>query len=273
MEKELTKETYITNHDYMSFTRWARFMSCEAAAAANYKPKPSQSLLEGSYVDTYFSGEFEEFKTNHPEIFNSRTGELKSNFLKANEAIKRVESDAIMMEYLSGEKQYIVWGEIFGVKFKGKIDDYAEGKHLTDFKYMKDFQPVWTPYGKRNFIEAYYYNVELAIFQELAYQRSGVRTPAFIDAITKETPEDVGVFSISQPTLDNALNNILKPTLPRIQKILNGEIEPRRCENCEYCRMTKKARVLNHFFAGMSGDQLREEGIESNDAKIVKKGE
>ena len=83
MKVELTKETYRTNHDFMSYSRFSRFLTCEAAATANYYPPSSVAQLVGSYVDAYFSEELDDFKAEHPEIFNSKTGALKSDFIKS----------------------------------------------------------------------------------------------------------------------------------------------------------------------------------------------
>ena len=268
----LTKKEYITNHDFMSFTRLSRFMSCEAAAAVNFKVPSTTSMLIGSYVDAYFSNEMEEFKTNHPEIFNSRTGTLKADFIMADEIIKRIESDENMMYYMSGEKQAIMTGEICGVKFKIKMDSYAPKKFITDLKVMKDFQPVWTSYGKCNFIEAYNYDIELAIFQEIVRQNTGDVLPCFICGVTKESPSDVAIFEITQDQLDKAMD-IVKNNIARIKDILDGKVRPHRCERCEYCRATKKARVLTFDMAGLNGNQLRELGIESEDPLLIKKGE
>lgn len=267
---ELTKETYITDHSFMSFTRYSRFLSCEAAAAAHYKPQTSSAMLVSSYVDAYFSNELDEFKQAHPEIF-TKSGTLKSEYIKADEIIKRIESDKQLMYYLSGEKQKIMTGTLYGIKFKAKMDSYKEHEFIADLKVMKDFQPIWSNGIKKNFIEAYSYTIELAIFQEIVYQNTGEKLPCFIVGITKETPSDVGIFEIPQVQLDLAINSI-KEHIGRIESIINGEIEPHRCEICEYCRLTKKAKVMNYYFAGMTGDQLREEGIESNDP-IVRKEE
>lgn len=269
--EELTKKTYVTDHSFLSFTRFSKFMSCEAAAAVNYKPEPTTAMLVGSYVDAYFSKELEEFKQNNPDIF-TKSGTLKSDYLKADEIIKRIESDETMMYYMSGEKQKIMTGAIDGVKFKAKMDSYKEGLFITDLKVMKDFQPVWTGYGKQNFVDAYLYNVELAIFQEIVYQNTGQKLPCYICGITKETPSDVAIFQIPQAQLDSALK-LVKDKLPRIQAILEGKVAPHRCENCEYCRLTKKAKVMTYFFAGMTGDELRQEGIESDDPLLRKEEE
>ena len=81
----LTKQNYATNHFFMSYSRLCRFKKCEAAAAAGYHEPTTTSQLVGSYVDAYFSDELEDFKKEHPEILNSRTGQLKADFLKAED--------------------------------------------------------------------------------------------------------------------------------------------------------------------------------------------
>lgn len=267
----LTKENYITDHSFLSFTTFSRFLSCEAAAAAHYRPAPTPALLMSSYVDSYFSGELEEFKQKNPDIFN-KNGTLKASFLQADEIIERLKSDPVSMYYMSGDKQVIMTGVIFGVKFKIKMDSYKKGVFISDLKVMKDFQPVWTGHGKTNFIEAYNYDIELAIMQEIVRQNTGDKLPCFIDGITKETPADIAVFEIPQSQLDVAMG-IVENNIDRIKDILDGKVAPHRCETCEYCRMTKKARVLDYSYAGFSGNQLREVGIESDDPVLVKEEE
>ena len=171
----LTKENYFSNHYYLSYSRFSRFLSCEAMAFSDYKSKPSVAQLVGSYVDAYFSDELEEFNTEHPEIFNSRTGDLKTDFKDANRLIERIKSDKTLMHYMSGEKQKIMTGEILSVPFKIKIDSYLKDEAIVDLKVMKDFSDVWsTAYNSRvNFVEAYNYDIELAIFQEIVFQNTG----------------------------------------------------------------------------------------------------
>jgi hypothetical protein len=273
MEK-LTKETYKTNHEYMSYTRFTRFLKCEAAAAANYHEKTTEAQLIGSYVDAYFSGEMKEFLTEHPEIFNSKTGELKAKFQFADVLIKRIESDEAFMEMLNGEKQVIMTGVIAGMPFKIKMDSYNAKKRIIEFKVMKDFDRVWSKEQKKytNFVEAYDYDIELAIFQEIESQNSEdhKKLPCYLVAITKEEPNgDVGAFSFPQRKLDDTLD-FVKRQIPRITGILEGKIAPRRCEQCEYCKSTKKLRVLDWEYIGANGDYLRENGIECDDPLLKK---
>ena len=275
-DRNLTKENYASNHYYMSYSRFRRYIHCEASAAANYYEAPTSALLIGSYVDAYFSNELDEFKANHPEIFK-KDGTLKADFVMCDDLIGRINSDEQFLHFLSGEKQRIMTGEIDGVPFKIKMDSYIENEAIVDLKVMKDFSKVWSDVLNRytNFIEAYDYEIEMAIFQEICYQNTGKKLPVYIAAITKETPSDIGIFKLSQAILDKALD-LVKEYLPRIKKILNGELAPTRCEKCAYCRMTKKAKVINiddegdFDLIGATGDKLREEGYECVDPKVVK---
>ena len=265
----LNKEDYIHNHTFLSFTRFSKFLKCEACAAAGFRTPATTSMLVGSYVDAYISEEFEEFRNEHPEIFNSRTGELKADFKKAEEIINIIKLDDTLQEFLKGDKQKIMTGEIGGIPFKIKMDVYNEGVRIVDVKIMSNFNKVWSDVQNKycNFIEAYDYDIELAIFQEIVRQNTGKLLPCYILSVTKEEYPDRGVFEFPQEDLDEALR-IVKTRLGRIKKILDGQIEPERCEKCEYCKMTKKVRVLSTRFVGFSGDQLREEGIDCNDSKI-----
>lgn len=266
----LTKENYKDNHYYLSYSRFSKFLDCEAAAFADYKTEPTVAFLVGSYVDAYFSNEMPEFQAAHPEMYNSRTGELKKDFIKADEIIARIEQDPLLVHYMSGEKQTIMAGEIEGVPFKIKMDSYLENEAIVDLKIMKDFNKVWSTAYKAyiNFVEAYDYDIELAIFQEIVRQKTGGKIlPCYLVCATKENPPDIGLFEIPQEALDKALQTV-KNNLPRYLQISQGKVAPHRCEKCAYCRSSKKAQLISYEYAGMSGDELREEGIECNDEKV-----
>lgn len=269
--EELNKDNYITNHDYLSYSRFAQFLRCEASAVAHWRNPSSVSTLVGSYVDSFFSGELEQFKEEHPEIYNSRTGELKSDYKQAEVIIQRILSDETFMYYLSGDKQTIMTGTIEGVPFKIKMDSYKEGEFITDLKVMKDFLRVWSDTfgGYTTFIEGYDYDIELAIFQEIVYQNTGKKLPCYLACITKEDPSDIGIFQLSQDKLDSVLQ-IVKNNMPRIKALLEGKENPHRCNKCSYCRATKKAMVLSSDYVGMNGDQLRENGIDCEDTILNK---
>jgi hypothetical protein len=93
--------------------------------------------------------------------------------------------------------------------------------------------------GWWNFIDYWGYPLQGAIYQELVYQNTGKRLPFYIAAISKEPSPDIGVFRIPQENLDIAMRELGKETLARIDALKNGEIDPERCEHCDYCRSTK----------------------------------
>lgn len=267
--EELTKENYATNHDYVSFTRISKYLECEAAANANYKKEQTESMLVGSYVDAHFSGELPQFVEEHPEIINSRTGELKKDFKLADEIIQRIESDELFMYYMNGENQKIMTGDICGVPFKIKMDSYKEGEFIADLKVVKSFDKVWSDVfrSKVTFVENFNYDIELAIFQEIVRQNTGKVLPCYILAVTKQSPSDINIYQLNQGMLDNALN-IVKNYLPRYQKIKDKKIAASRCEVCDYCRKTKKAKIYDVKYIGVNGDKLREDGFDCTDPII-----
>ena len=141
----------------------------------------------------------------------------------------------MFMRYMSGGKQAIKTGEIAGVPFKIKIDSLHDDTAIVDLKIMKDFEPIYKPgEGKLTFIEFWGYDIQGAIYQEV----EGNHLPFFIAGATKEDETDIGIFQIPQAYLDVALEQV-KELAPRYQAIKNGEIEPVRCEHCDYCKRTK----------------------------------
>lgn len=245
----LTSENYFSTENQMKYcgsSQLKAFLKCEAAAFAettgSYEREQTTALLVGSYVDAHFEGTLDVFKAHHPELFK-RDGGLKADYSKAEYIISRIEQDEFFMGFMNGEKQKIMTGKIAGVPVKIKIDSYFPDK-IVDLKIMKDFSPVYRPeQGKLNFIEAWGYDLQGAIYQEIVRQNTGKKLPFFIAAATKENEPDLGVFSISQELLDFELQEA-KKALPRIDAIKRGLINPERCERCEYCRSTKVLRKV-----------------------------
>ena len=125
---KLTAENYYSaeaNWQYMSASSFKSFKRCEAAAMAELRGelerKETPALLVGSYVDSYFSGELEQFKAEHPQIFK-KDGELKAEFQQALTICKRLEADELSRMLLSGRHQVIKTGKIAGVWYKAKFD-------------------------------------------------------------------------------------------------------------------------------------------------------
>lgn len=261
----LSTENYYSreaNTEYMSVSQFKDFDRCPAAALAElrgeYAPAASPAMLVGGYVDAWFSGELPLFQAQHPEIFR-RDGTLKSEYCKAQDIIARMEADELFSLLMSGAKQVIVTGEIAGVPFKGKVDSLLDAAAcrvlvrrfpeteavlgalprgaIVDQKVMRDLGPVWSQEEGRKlpFVEAYGYDIQGAVYRAL----EGHNLPVVLAVGTKENEPDLAALSVSDADLTSALYQV-EDRAPYYQKIKLGEIKPRRCERCDYCRRTRR---------------------------------
>lgn len=248
----LTAENYYSkeaNKEYMSVSQYKDFagtygkMACEFSAVEKleerWEQKKTTPLLVGSYVDSYFEGTLEEFKKENPEIFTQK-GELKANYKQAERIIARMERDPLFMQYMSGEKQVIMTGELFGAEWKIKIDSFVRGIAITDLKVMASITKLeWVKdIGYLDFVRYWGYDIQGAIYQEIVYQNTGERLPFYIAAGTKEEEPNIEVIQVTQNYLDEA-KHMVETNMPRILRVKNGEAEPDRCEMCDCCRHTK----------------------------------
>ena len=234
------------NRTYWSVSQFKSFNKCEACGIAEargeYQREETDALLIGSYVDAYFSDEMGDFtERNADKMFSKRGGGLLSKFSHADEIIDRVQRDPVMMEYLAGEKQTVMTAELFGVPWKIKMDVYNE-QRIVDLKCVKDFEDIYEKgFGWRSWIEYWGYDIQGAIYQKVEQIVSGRDEPLpfFLAAVTKEKTPDIKLIQIPQHVLDTALA-IVEAKIERFDLIKQGEVEPMRCEKCDYCKRTKK---------------------------------
>lgn len=268
---ELTRENYFSQEAqmaYMGSSQFKDFLSCEAAALAKiqgrYKPPASRSMLVGSYVDAWYSGELPDFTERHPDMFKKdRT--LKADFLVANAIIDRMQADRLYSLLMSGEKQVIRIGEIAGVPFKIKIDSlldaaacrqiveefpdaapalgFGDGA-IVDQKVMRDLGDVWSDEERRMvpFAQAWGYDIQGAIYQAV----EGHMMPFILAVGTREEPADLAALYIPDDALRAKLYEV-EDLAPRFQAIKEGREEPRRCERCPWCRATRTLRTIVDF--------------------------
>lgn len=238
------------NRKYWSVSQFKAFDRCEARGFAEsmgvYVREETDALLIGSYVDAYFSGELPEFVEEHrAQMFNKRTGELLAKFQHADEIIETVTKQPLMMEFLtSGKTQVIKTAELFGVPWKIKMD-VVNPYQIIDLKVVKDFADIYEPgYGRRSWIEYWGYDVQGAIYQKIEQLATGRTEPLdfYLVAVTKEKVPDVKVIEIPQHILDAALG-MVEAKIERFDLIKTGQVEPIRCESCDYCKMTKVLRT------------------------------
>lgn len=230
------------NLEYMSFSQFKDFLKCEAYALAKingeWSDEVSDSLLVGAYVDSFLDGQnnLEQFITNHSEMFNSRTGELKAPFKQAQEICNLILSDKLLRSFLIGNRQAIFECTINGVKFKAKLDNLLDDK-IVDGKVLKDCEPVWID-GKRPFIYGNRYDIQGAIYQLAVEQNLGKKLPFYLAVVTKEKIPDKRIFKLSDEILADALQEVIIKA-PIFDDIKKGKLKPNRCEHCDYCKSTK----------------------------------
>lgn len=250
---ELNNENYFSpeaNLEYMSASQFKDFMKCEKDAIAKIigetVEEPSKAMLVGSYVDAYFSGEMDEFKVKNPQIFK-KDGTLLKDFEKANEIIAAIESDELLMQYLNGKHQVIMTGEINGVKFKIKVDSLLPDC-IVDQKIMSSIQElIWVEKDGRNvkvdFVEAFGYDIQGAIYQEIVRQNTGKKLPFVLAVTTKEENPDKALIEIDQYYLDKALK-LVQELAPHYDLVKQGVIKPVGCGKCPSCRIGLKVQGI-----------------------------
>jgi len=252
----LTNENYFSvesNREYMSASQFKDFVKCEKEALAKVNgeivEEPSTAMLFGSYVDAYFSGELEQFKVNTPQLFK-KDGTLYKDYEKVNDVIAAIESDPLMMKYLNGDHQVVMTGEINGVKFKIKIDSLLPDC-IVDQKIMSSYKELtWVEKNGRNvkvdFVEAFGYDIQGAIYQEIVRQNTGNKLPFVLAVTTKEENPDKALIQIDQEYLDKALK-LVEKLAPHFNAIKQGVVEPKGCGCCPSCRKDLKVtRVVSY---------------------------
>ena len=243
----LNKDNYFAPEmmkKYWSVSLFKAFDKCEAAGLAeargDFQREETDALLIGSYVDAFFAGEMADFEARNGSKMFKKNGEILAKFAHANDIIERVMADNLMMEYLTGEKQVIMEAELFGVPWKTKMDVYNE-QRIVDLKCVRDFSDIWDPgYGRRSWIEYWGYDIQGAVYQKVEQLVTGRSEPLpfYIAAVTKEKTPDIKLIQLPQHILDTALK-LVEAKIERFDLIKSGDVEPIRCEKCDWCKQTK----------------------------------
>ena len=250
----LTNENYYStqaNLEFLSVSQYKDFIGtlgkggCEAYAIAKLKGEwvenmeDSKALMVGSYVDSSFEGTLDLFKAKHPCMFK-KDGSLKAEYIQANSIINRCERDPLFSRYMSGEKQVIMTAEMFGAKWKIKIDSYHPGKCIVDLKTCQSINKMFyhKDSGYMNFLHEWGYYLQGAVYQEVVRINTGHKLPFYIAAVSKEKVPDIRVIACEQGLLDEALVEVERNT-KNILSLKNGDLEPIRCDCCDYCKDTR----------------------------------
>lgn len=289
---KLTNKNYYgakANKEFMSVSQFKQFKKCEAMALAEmngeYERPKSKALLLGSFVDEMLTGtkksQREFIVENRAELFqkSSKLSKLSDDELmvmvndyslnvfdienkpyaeivQALETIEKIKKQPLMMKHFKSKHQVIMTGEIAGVPFKIKMDNYKPNEFIADGKYMASLR---SPNLFEPMVKYWGYDIQGAVYQEIVRQNTGKRLPFFLDIGTKETPTHLAIAEINQYDLDEALD-VVKILAPRYQAIKNGEIEPERCGeyDCNYCTETSIiTEPIDSNYLGMSPRQIK----------------
>lgn len=240
---KLTESNYyslLADQQYFSVSQFKSFLRCEAATIAylrgEYQRETTTALLVGSYVDAYFEGALENLLSTIPyDVVFTKQGKKRSEFEKADEIIRKIESDPLFMKFLSGEKQKIITFKEFGTNWKIKMDSYIKDVCISDLKTARDIKglPKWR------------YDIQGAVYQRGVEKKTKKKLPFYLNVATKEDIVELGIFQIPQSTLDLALEEVAE-SMPHLIEVKAGKIEPTRCEECDYCKRTRKTVIRNY---------------------------
>lgn len=256
----------VNNNNYFSKEVRSKFMSvstfksiagfpamqkCEAGGLAKSKKRfeysKSNSILVGSYVDSYFENTLDEFKLQNSEIFTQK-GELRSEFKAANALIEKAKSSSPFISIMEGEKQVILRGDIFGREWIGKVDNLKD-EIIVDLKVMADIKDVWCgrEYGFVNFIDAWNFPLQGAVYQELERQRTGILKEFVLAVITKEKFPRLEIIHIPNDILNYAMENA-EYVKDRVFDVFDEKTDPTMCNNCDYCNSTHVITEVKSYY-------------------------
>lgn len=253
---EIAKK-YLDVSTFKDFVGTPAKVGCEDRALARlnglYREEKTEALLLGSLVDEMLTGtaeSLERFREENPQLYSTRgttAGQLKSEYRRAVQMVKRAKEDKVFMSYLYGEHQKIMTGTLFGMEWRIKMDCYREGHFIADLKTCSKINDkVWCKdFGYNNIFFAYDYILQAAIYQEIVFQNTGKRLKFVFPCISKQNVTDINLIFIDDATLHRRIyGDEFSPGIAneveRIRLLMNGEVEPCSCGRCDYCLPRKK---------------------------------
>lgn len=239
------------NKEYMSVSTFKSILECEAKYIAEqdglYARPFSKALTVGNYIHSAFDSEQEHLKfieENHENIFKkTKTPSKYAEFEQADKMIKTLREDDFCMELLEGEKEFIMTGELYGMKWKIRIDNLnLEKEFFSDIKTTKGlYDRYWSDRHNSyvSFVQNYNYIMQMYIYKEIIKQNTGVHCKPYIVAVTKENTPDKAVIYLDEGRY-LLEEKFITEHAERVKSVWKREVDVKRCEKCDYCRKTKK---------------------------------
>jgi hypothetical protein len=258
---QITKANYFdldTDREYMSHSQYLGFQRCEAQQMAilsgEWTEAPSEAMLIGQYVHAWCEGKRDEFIQAHPEMF-TKSGTLRAGYQQANKMIATLAADPLCMYMLEGQKEVVFTAEFAGAKWRVMVDVYnPERRRIVDLKTTRSiWEATWSERhgGRVSFIEHYDYPLQAALYCEIERRASGRPEGDWFEfymvAVSKDAVPDKEVIDLRDPERYQKELDGIKGNMQRISLVKSGELEPIRCESCDYCRATKVLRGAVYY--------------------------
>ena len=241
-------EHYMSIHPFISFIGTPGIQACEERVISDLENpiEPTDNMLIGSYVDSYYEGTLDEFKTCNPQLFK-KDGSLLAKFEVCNDMIAKAETDDLFKFYMTGEKQKIYTGTFAGLDWKIKVDNLVIKDDkivgLVDLKTCKD---IHARINDITFIEMWGYDYQLALYQEILKQNIGEYVPCYIAAISKEEGHETAVIYVDDDRLKEC-REAIESNIDRFKEVITRNKEAERCGLCSHCKATRiNEKVINY---------------------------
>jgi hypothetical protein len=262
----LTAENYYSpaaDKAYMSCSQYDAFNQCEAAALAELtgevirKKTTNKALIIGNYFHTAMESPeaHAEFIEEHwNDIYVTKKGDKEADFVLADEMIRtaRQEPKIARIIKMPGENEVIMTGTMFGsVPWKVRFDKYIRSKDpllprlIIDWKTVKSINEKMFDEARHEYVRftRYWgYDRRAAVYCDIEKQNAGSESDALflLVCISKQYPPNKEMFVMnSEKEYAECLRQMERKAL-HFQAVKDGLEEAKRCDECAYCRETKK---------------------------------
>lgn len=237
------------DRQYMSVSLLKQFDQCEADTMAylngEYTKFPNAAMLVGSYTHAAFESDeaFSKFIDENSNVIFKKNRSKYADYEQADLMIETLKSDPFAMFAMEGEKEQIYTANVFGIDWKMKVDSINhERKLFTDLKTTRNlFERSWSEKydGWVSFVERWDYVLQMAMYRKIIEANTGELYTPYIVAVSKEKIPNKAVIYFDESRFDFEYEWV-QMKLERIHEVRSGEVEPVRCEKCDYCKSTKK---------------------------------
>ncbi len=239
------------NRAFMSVSQYKAWLACPsawlAALAGDYVRPKTKAFAVGSLFNALLLE-----PGTVAQVADEGSRYLLTKTLKETADAKRIYAMAEhcrqipeFMQYLEGDHEVILTGQIGGTPWKAKLDVLnLEQCFLTDLKSAASLrEEKWIPrLGARgNFVHEWDYGLQLAVYGDLAYQTHSIDLDLYLAACSKPTAAaptpDAGVFRWTDMcAIEDKLSRVVQDMAVIAQ---DRQGTGKRCERCEWCRQTR----------------------------------